>query len=144
MVESTLSKQVGDIIGAHLCNEKMKYHLHAAWDRLESFLDQQGTMPGQLRDIEAAQLAAFMKHCRESGMSEVSLPGILGPLRTLLKEAGLTASTLGALTAPVRRERIKGDVSGRYRYQLRFSDEARDFPNETAFSRDAQKPSDTE
>jgi hypothetical protein len=144
MVESTLRKQAEDIIGAYLCNEQMKYDLHAAWERLESFLDQHGTLPDQLRDIEAAQLAAFMRHCRDSGMSEVSLLRMLGPLRTLLREAGHTDAALSALTAPVRRERIRNDVSGKYRYQLRFSDEAGDLPDGTTFACDAHTPSDTE
>jgi hypothetical protein len=144
VIESTLRKQVGDIIVAHPGNQKMKYDLHAAWEMLESFLDQHGALPEQLHDIEATQLAAFVKHCRECGMSEVSLPTVLGALRMLLKDSGHTAATLSALTAPVHRERISNDVSGKRRHQLRFRDEARDLPNETIFACDAHKPSDTE
>jgi hypothetical protein len=79
----------------------MKYELYAAWTRPESFLDQQGALPGQPHGIEAARRPAFMKHCRDSLRSEVPLPGTLGTPRTLLNEVGLAASTLGALVAPV-------------------------------------------
>jgi hypothetical protein len=38
---------------------------------------------------------------------------------------------------------MRNDVSGKYRYQPRFSDKSCDCPNEETFSYDAQKPSDT-
>jgi len=119
MQESTVRNEVREAVRTHACDETTKNDLHAAWEMLESFLDQQAVLPEKLVDIQAAELAAFVKHCRRLGMSEVALPRTLGLLRTL-----------SALTAPVRRVRMP-NANGKYRYALRFSDDPRCPSNDT-------------
>jgi hypothetical protein len=122
MQKQTVHEQVNDIIRAHVCNEKMKKVLHAAWEMLESFLGQRGKLPDRLQSIERDLLAAFVEHCRQSGVSEELLPQTLCALRMLLKQAGHNAATLATLTAPLRRERTQNDINGKYRYRLHFMD----------------------
>jgi len=130
MQESTVRNEVREAVRTHACDETTKNDLHAAWEMLESFLDQQAVLPEKLVDIQAAELAAFVKHCRRLGMSEVALPRTLGLLRTLLRYVGHTQGTLSALTAPVRRVRMP-NANGKYRYALRFSDDPRCPSNDT-------------